>query len=1066
MTIPLLPKGTWTPQAAAGLHSLSDQEYQHNLCENYYDASPFGTPSPLAQGLVFRYQIDRFLQDNQEDQESRFEDAYKTWELFTKAIYLGCVDFEDLELDALGDLGRIVRTELPRDFPLRLLLFRGRVIGFTFPDIGFVPSVRLGAEVLFELQQEVRERTVDTAVDYFVAWVHSHDDLELGSLRFYALLYEMARRWNPEGPTQLPVEAEKLFGKTARLWLSDADLAGGIARPWMPVYVGTPIVCDRKPCYYDNFTSDYMEISSPDDLRCPTCEIQKEWLSDYEEWIRFSKEKGCFLIYAFDDSGIHQDAYRKNVRLEEDGAVVTTSRMTIRVNGLVLRERYLKCTRLTFFRDRDQVIRPSLPVRGEYFGVVELSRDRRPVFDKASGDYLVFLQVQGWDDEVVLRYKKDEVQQEEALLLTWPNFRVEGWNVYYYLLEAPPHLAKAGISLRALDRRGTPNLLKGSRGQLNHPADAFEIVFTSKAPQGGTKMTGQAGIFTLQPYSMHRGESAVTLSLDYGTSSTSAWYRMGDGEPQLVRFQDFTEVLIGNQVLSDRVLDHAYWLPTFRLDDERTAERFFQAQLEAENEEPVDAGALIERLNYFLPSELVIEHPVSAQQLDRPLAGFRICHAYASKPDGEVRYETKTLDPSGDAEGRFSYQQAVRRYLEQFLVLALASIVSREERAGFLKVRASFPRAFSSDKLGIFLSTLDDALRDVERLTGFNTSSRLYIDEARASAYSARMPEGMTLVMDMGGGTTDIGVFEWKKGELESVFAESLLYGGNAFLRLLSSDQDKDLFPKPSVPVGNGQRMLWLLREIRLRGWDKMVQGQYRGNLASRYTMLDLLLRFYAPLAHFVGRLFEALPLHRGEEGRDYRKEPVNYYLVGNGWTLADAMEPPDSGYRPGHHEVLRYLLEKEGFTQLTPAKEPSFDSRNRRWPGPKAAVGFGAISADDRHFYRDIPEATGDGFGTHSITGFGYRYTDGSSNGASVDWHQEVPHPIPDRKQMPVVADLDLPEAWDFIDYEKGSEAQALQSVLSRDIRGEDNPRMTRSVMTRFLEKIYLAQLSRARRT
>ena len=56
-----------------------------------------------------------------------------------------------------------------------------------------------------------------------------------------------------------------------------------------------------------------------------------------------------------------------------------------------------------------------------------------------------------------------------------------------------------------------------------------------------------------------------------------------------------------------------------------------------------------------------------------------------------------------------------------FLLLALGTIAATEERAGHLKVRASFPRAFSGPKLQAYHACLDRVLRTVEGLTGFTT---------------------------------------------------------------------------------------------------------------------------------------------------------------------------------------------------------------------------------------------------------------------------------------------------------------------------------------------------------
>ena len=469
-------------------------------------------------------------------------------------------------------------------------------------------------------------------------------------------------------------------------------------------------------------------------------------------------------------------------------------------------------------------------------------------------------------------------------------------------------------------------------------------------------------------------------------------------------------------------------------------------------------------MNYFMPSEVIVTPPISAEMLNKPVSGFRILHPYVSEPQGEVIYELKTLDVKGDAAGRFTYEQGVSRYLELFLLLTLATIISDEPRTGFLKVRASFPRAFSPAKLRTYLSCLDRVLKSVDRLTGFPTNTQHFVDESRAAAFSLKVPESLTLVVDMGGGTTDIGIFEWDQSELKPIFIESLLYGGNAFLRLLADERQADLFPKPTETRDEKHRLLWLLREIRLRGFDTVVRTQYRGNAHSRNVMIDLLVRFYAPITHFIRQLFEAMAIHRGEE-KDYRQEPVAFYLVGNGWSLADVVPPQDPKYRDGFREVFRFLLEREGFTNLTPAQEPRFDGGAARWPGPKAAIGFGTIMAEERDLYRSVDEISNGLNGIRSVVGFDIRYSNGSGKRQDVSWHAPVPHPLDDSRLRPVLSEIKLPEEWDFIKFEKGAEVQTLEAECNKDISNIERPFVSRSVLVRFLETIYLKQLHRARR-
>ena len=216
--------------------------------------------------------------------------------------------------------------------------------------------------------------------------------------------------------------------------------------------------------------------------------------------------------------------------------------------GVILTEEALKCTRLIFFtdpQDDQRQYEPHLPIRGEYYGIVSLADNRRPVQDRLSGDYIVPLKlnVEGWNTTITLRYTPKEIQREEALLLSWPKFSLKGWNAYFYLLESTAQMDKAGIRLRILDPEASPVLLGDKRGQLTQPFDAFEIVFS----KDGKTVEWQSGIYKTSRVDQYRGEAPVTVSLDFGTSSSSVWYRIGDDEPKIIRFRDFTETLLGTE---------------------------------------------------------------------------------------------------------------------------------------------------------------------------------------------------------------------------------------------------------------------------------------------------------------------------------------------------------------------------------------------------------------------------------------------------------------------------------------------------------------------------------------
>lgn len=1064
--IPLLPKPKgqdWPLQDKMGIHEISDLDYQRNLCENYYKASDFGTPSPLAGAIVFKQRLDRYIDDINNNVESDFKEDFDLWTMFIKGIYFGLITTRSVNLKELRDLGKIVSSELPDEFDFQFLCYKGKdkeeeVIGYTYPEIGVVPSVRLKWTTIKDIKDEITRKDVEKASEYFIGWVHTFDEEDQGEILFYTLLYHLAGDWNPDVPTKLPIEMEKLFDEGPQLWLVKDEFEEVICRPQIPLYAGTPIICDG--CGYQiGIKEGLLEVRSPDDCRCPECQRQQNWLEKYSDWLQYNETRGCYLIYAFKSSPVRDFPYTNYVKYVEDGIIIQTGPIRIKVYGLILSEDALKCTRLIFFKDGDREKRPDMPIRGEYFGLVSLARrGRNPHLDSITGRFTVILEVEGWEELITIRYESNEIEYEEALLLSWPNFKIKDWNVYYYLLEATPQMNRAGIGLRILAVNGEQQTLDASRGQLAQDFDAFEIVFKKKDGQ----ITQQSGIYNVFRNEIVRGDAKLTMAIDFGTSSSSITYKLGDAPIEILRFTDFTEELIPNAILSEEVLMSSSWLPTYKINNPRIAVKYYQEQLDNVDSRLMNGEEIVNNLNYFIPSELICYTPISAETLSRPLSGLRICHVYAARPQGEVIYEAKIMDAKGDPKARYTYEQVVSRYLEMFLILSLAAIVNKEKIAGYLHIKASFPRNFDNDKIRLYLKCLNRVLdNSVNKLTGFETHKKSYLDESRAAAYSMPMEKGgIRVVMDMGGGTTDIGVFERKENQFEPIYIESLLYGANGYVRMLA--ENTELFPKPSEKLDN--RLLWLFREIRLRSFDRIVQSHYRGNKHSQDVALDLLLRFYKPITYFIRTLFDALNEHRGNE-KDYKKELITMYLVGNGWALADAITPIDDRYKKGHKEVLRYLLEKEGFTQLIPAGEPVADDSASVWPGPKAAIGFGIMKAPENILYNTVEDACNEKNGIQSIFGFDIQFNDGSNQFTDHKWHEKIPCVLENNMHRPVLADLKLPEEWSFIEYGNGKQAPYLEEICAKDVDGVEKPVISRSILSRFIEKIYLEQLDRDRR-
>jgi len=474
--LPITSGKNWAPKDSGGIHAISNLEFQRNLCENYYQARDFGTPAILGWAIAFKQRLEMYINDGS------FEETFQLWTILLKGLYFDLIKIRHVELAPLGIFGTLLKSEFPDEFRFGFLTYNEKIIGFTCHELGFIPGARIKQSLIDEIEAEIYKKDIEKATDYFSAWVHTFDDKNLENLLFYSLIYQVASEWDPEFDTKIDIDLKKIFEIEHKLWLAPEGelLELDVSSPALPVYMGTPIICET--CDYQiGKEHGALEVHQPDDCRCPKCGAAQDWLEKYESWLHFSDKKGCYLIYAFESSPIRRPPFSNYITFHDDGVEIKSGPVNLKVYGLVFSEEAMKCNRLMFFRDDGSEITTSLPIKGEYYGLVDLvKQDKNPRVDRITGEYIAILEVEGWDENIPLRYPAQAIEREEALLLTWPNFKLEGWHIYYYLLESTPAMHKAGLGLRALRKREGPLELDSNRGQLNEMVDAFEIVFKDK----------------------------------------------------------------------------------------------------------------------------------------------------------------------------------------------------------------------------------------------------------------------------------------------------------------------------------------------------------------------------------------------------------------------------------------------------------------------------------------------------------------------------------------------------------------------------------------------------------
>jgi len=1028
------------------LYSISDVDYQRNLCESYFEASDFGTPSPLAYPMVVADRLEHFHKESSSGvSKPRFEGVFDQWGLIIQGLYFDLLEVRSLVLKKVGGLGQLLAQEAGEEAELSLLVFDNEVIGLTDSRVVVVPGVRVSWETFHRLREAVEEKTTQGAKEIFARWARKKAG-EQPSLAT-GLLSLLGRRWS--GAEREPLEGgqESLFDPG--LSVPVGDQPGDELSPLqLVVYRGTPISCSH--CGYEisreaAASAAPYPVMTPADCRCPECLTPQGWLEDHGEWIRYDDDLNRFLIYAVAGSPCLRKDYPVELEFQEDGVILRTGRFAMKVMGQVISEERLKCDRLTFFLDGEREIRPDLPVRGEFFDLVEESSRQTALM--GYGKYQCSLRLRGWKDEVKLSYEAEEIHREEALVLIWPDFVLESWSTYFYLVDAGEPMRKAGLGVSLLRKGRKPEVRDGDRGRVNEAFDGLEMVFRGD----GSKKPEHAGIYRPGLRPLDRGERPVTLALDFGTSGTALWYRVGDDDPQPLLFEDLTKTVISHEGLAGKILSESRWLPTYQPKGSM-GETSEEDSMGSENG-AIAEGADGDLVNWFLPSELVMSHERSSQQNWVPIRDFRLLHPRATEPAGEVLFDIKSEAPHGTKDGQYRFSDLVTNYLETVLLLALGSVLKALPHTGYFKLRFSFPRAFSSEKLEIFVKALEATLERVRKATGLSCNEHSFLDEAQAAANAVQARGHASLVLDMGGGTTDVCLFDWKKGVLKPVFQDSLQYGGSDFLRLLVTH--RHLFPNPSL--AGEKPLLWLIREVRLHGFGAVVRNHYTAEQQAKLQTAKLLIRFFTPIVYFVRRLFDSL-----EEGElaDLAKRPLSVYLMGNGWSLAEGIAAVDKSRGGTYDQVLQRLLTDQRFENVSVLTKPD---RVEGWTGPKAAVAYGALKASPKVLMKSTRDANGRG-GIRSIVGFDLEIDDGSRNTQEVPWHTPIPLPLDGSDCSPLLSGIELPEEWaEYVDFSKPEVVRRLEEICSQDVEKVGDYRLKRSPLTRFIETIYKDSLGKS---
>lgn len=452
--------------------------------------------------------------------------------------------------------------------------------------------------------------------------------------------------------------------------------------------------------------------------------------------------------------------------------------------------------------------------------------------------------------------------------------------------------------------------------------------------QHGVMSYREAGVFNIK---LEKGQSELKnsfkLALDFGTSHSCIVAL--DASDQLIRHVDFTRLRGSNDLLcrvlstprgDEFLFDYLRFLAPFaakesdsKLDRNVLPSEFYrnpeQNKIENRPVENIDDGI---RFLSILPMQFASEDTESLIKDVGAIGDYKWgANKGASSLTGTV-YERM--------EDKLSHQ-----YIKQMLRMALAFL--RSQGYGSLATfRATYPEAFSSDHINVFAKTLEDIFKQLQLETGLTThqavtstallelnaiiqgektvrdtnvdqDSHGLVSEAMGALESAKKEEGYVLtdkqlqiVLDMGGGSTDVAVFLRKDKlnlaadvELPWQLTDSIRYAGHDVLQVLStsnlvSELDREFQVDSSKDRRSQQRQRMGVLKLAMRNARKMSElktGFVSGKFEQEQENTQY---FFEGLFEYTRQLILSYQALLSQ----YQNEPlsIGVVLLGNGWRL------------------------------------------------------------------------------------------------------------------------------------------------------------------------------------
>lgn len=936
-------KGQWNVlHAEAGIRNLPPDSLAGNLYHIDAVRGPH-VPYVFAGMFAFKWAVENDLEWSLRERDNPA--AREVFYTLVDAVFLGVLQIRVIDTDTLGMLGTIVRANQGNRSRMALLYDGTRYVGGCHPDMPVYPGASLTMadwEALRDAVARKLEAVGRTGQTALKLWLRSHPH-RVGEPSWLELLREHAGTPVPEGLHTVDLNATTIPAGLVPV----SSTASGLKDFEFREYVGRVLVC--AACGR-NLSEEPLTFEM-DNAGKVTCPCKESVALDFAgQGLFFDAPGGRWVIWNL--RGGARPAGCTQARYEGTRATFTLGRCKIVVPGVVVDDDMLFCREVIAFRHPNHPPRyPDVPVRGDYFRFVGEGVKRLPVRGQEA-QWMVPLQGQPTPITVTATvWTRDE---DEASIHVWPNFLADNWRIYYLYMIAHGRLAERGLRLRPIlaDRRPAPFEIRSREmARLRQPVPWIEVV-----DDGGARgiFDASASLPKLAPRS-----ATVSVALDFGTSNTCAAIRSQDGY-RVLPFHDLSTDILSRHLGLGGVSGE--WLPTYR---------------------PQEQGAL-----RSLPSELLFDLPKSAtspgvdllppDEAYEGILKFCIPGPTIDKARWEEAIVSNFKWELGIGSQLRSHRARVREeYLRMFLHLVLAELTSQHS-VGAISLVPTYPLSFGGAKHRDYVTSLERLAGIVRDDTGLSVNVVALVNESYAGrAHGMGMAGGLGVVIDLGGGSTDIAVTD----DQQLVYVESLKYGGNNLLQILAKPTWRPTQWPGQASPRDDVRQVWLQRLIRTEGASVLLD-QYDGRVPQVQALIE---RFFEGILTYVSLLIAARA--RAKDGKD--AAALHVVLLGNGWSFLEALNQPMIRWVG---DVLRRELGRLGTGYLQPDIHlPQGDADLER--PMKEAVALGALKSQEPD-PGDLDEAI------RTIVGFDINVTiDGHNGPKLISRDDRIPtHPFSGR--------------------------------------------------------------------